>query len=268
MHFWLNRQEMFCATINSNNSAHLDGCTALISESAHLTNTLPLDLTLWHCRFAHHNYADVKKMINKKLVVGLDLNSAVKPDPVCEPCLAGKMRSNPFPPSSSHASKPLELIHSDIHGPLPVCAIVDYRYWITFIDDCTSFKAAMALKRKSDAFNAFKTFKAYAENALDAKIKALQDDKGGEYMSKEFIVFTDACGIEQRHTTRNRPQQNGVAERANRILSEDITAMLNESGLPASFWAHCLHAQIHILNRIPTAAQLMQSICLCTKGQA
>ena len=195
MHFWLNGQEMFCATINSNNSAHLDGCTALISESAHLTNTLPLDLTLWHRRFAHHNYADVKKMINKRLVVGLDLNSAVKPDPVCEPCLAGKMRSNPFPTSSSRASKPLELIHSDIHGPLPVCAIGGYGYWITFIDDCMSFKAAMALKRKCDAFNAFKTFKAYAENALDAKIKALQDDKGGEYMSKEFIAFTDACEL-------------------------------------------------------------------------
>ncbi|KNZ75971.1 Transcription factor IIIB 60 kDa subunit [Termitomyces sp. J132] len=71
----------------------------------------------------------------------------------------------------------------------------------------------MALKKKSEAFNAFNTFKAYAENALDAEIKAIQDDKGGEYISKEFIAYTDACGIKRRHTTHNRPQQNGVAER-------------------------------------------------------
>ena len=173
MHFWLNGKELFSAKINSNNSAHLDGCTALVLESAHHSSTLPLDLNLWHRRFAHHNYADVKKMVNNKLVTGLNLNSSAKPDPICEPCLAGKMHSNPFPSSNSHASKPLELIHTDIHGPLPVAAIGGYHYWITFIDDCTSFKAAMALKKKSDAFNAFKTFKAYAENALNAKIKAL-----------------------------------------------------------------------------------------------
>jgi transposase InsO family protein len=61
-------------------------------------------------------------------------------------------------------------------------------------------------------FDAFKRFKAYAENQLDCKIKALRDDKGGEYMSREFLKFTDECGIARQHTVRNRPQQNGVAE--------------------------------------------------------
>ena len=54
----------------------------------------------------------------------------------------------------------------------------------------------MALKRKSDAFNAFKTFKAYAEIAFDTKIKALQDDKDRKYMSKGFIAFINAYRIE------------------------------------------------------------------------
>ena len=56
----------------------------------------------------------------------------------------------------------------------------------------------------------------------------MQDDKAGEYMSKAFIKFCDDCGILRRHTVRNRPQQNGVAERANRTMSDDITAMLAE----------------------------------------
>jgi len=139
--------------------------------------------------------------------------SSEKPDMVCEPCLAGKMRSNPFPSSPSRSTKPLELVHSDLHGPLPVPTRDGYCYWITFIDDATSYCGAMKLKRKSDAFDAFKMFKSFAENQLDAKIKALQDDKGGEYMSNAFIKFTDQCGIHRPHTTRNRPQQNGVAER-------------------------------------------------------
>jgi len=112
----------------------------------------------------------------------------------------------------------------------------------------------MRLKRKSQALEAFKLFKATAENQLDAKIKELQDDKGGEYMSNEFIKFTDSCGIHRRHTTRNRPQQNGVAERANRTMGDDISAMLYEAQLPPSLWGEALATQIHVWNRLPTSS--------------
>ncbi len=120
-------------------------------------------------------------------------------------CLAGKMTSGPFPSSDSISEHPLELVHSDLHGPLPVATAEGYRYWMTFIDDCTKLQAVMYLRRKSDAFEAFKTFKVYAENQLNAKIKAVQDDKAGEYMSAAFHKFMDQCGIARRHSTRNRP---------------------------------------------------------------
>ena len=73
-------------------------------------------------------------------------------------------------------------------------------------------------------------------------------------MSNVFIKFTDQCGIHRRHTTRNRPQQNGVAERANRTMAEDISAMLYEAQLPPSFWGEALAAQIHVWNRLPTSS--------------
>ena len=89
-------------------------------------------------------------------------------------------------------------------------------------------------------------YKAWAKNQLGTKLKALQDDKGGEYMSNAFIKFTTDCGIERRHSTRNHPQQNGLAERANRTMGECITAMLAESGLPLSFWGHCIASMVHV----------------------
>src|SRR6266511_3987010 len=58
-----------------------------------------------------------------------------------------------------------------------------------------TFKHYMQLKRKSDAFEAFKTYKAFAENYSQKKMKEFQDDKRGEYMSAAFIKFTDVCGI-------------------------------------------------------------------------
>jgi hypothetical protein len=55
-------------------------------------------------------------------------------------------------------------------------------------------------------------------------------------------------------TVRAHPQQNGVAEQANRVLAEHITTMLDESGLPKAFWGECLAALVHVWNRCPTDA--------------
>src|SRR5258708_4329895 len=214
--------------IRSTNCAHLSGSTEPPSESANWVSTLCLTLSLWHHHCCHHNLADITKMHKKGMVTGMTFGSSTKPDIVCEPCLAGKMHSNPFPSSPSRATQAIELVHSDLHGPLPVRTREGYRYWMIFIDDASSHRAAMRLKRKSDAFGAFQTYKVFAENQLQSKIKALQDDKGGEFMSNAFIKFTDDCGIHSRHTTRNRPQQNGVAERPNRTMPDDISAMLYE----------------------------------------
>lgn len=205
MRFFLSSQLLFTASIHSNNSATLDGSTFANSESASFASTLPLDLLLLHCRLCHHNYADLRRLISGDLASGISLTSKDKPDPVCEPCLAGKMTSNPFPTTHHRASRPLELVHTDLHGPMPTATHDGYRYWIVFVDDHTRFRTAMLLKRKSNAFDAFRQYKAWAENQLGLKIKALQDDKGGEYMSSAFLRFTDGCGIERRHTTRNRP---------------------------------------------------------------
>ena len=60
------------------------------------------------------------------------------------------------------------------------------------------------------------------------------------------------CGIVWQHTLWNRPQHNGVAEQENRLITEQITIMLNESGLPKIFWGECLTALVHIWNRCPT----------------
>src|SRR5438445_9145531 len=163
------------------------------------------------------------------------------------------MHSNPFYPSELHASRPLELVHSDVHD-VGHLSFSGYRYWVTFIDDYSRFHFVLPIKAKSDVFEALKTFKAFAENQSERKIKILRDDKGGEYMSNAFLKFTQECGILRQHTTRNRPQQNGVAERANRVLGECITAMLDETGLSKAFWGECLASLVHVLNRCPTDA--------------
>ena len=227
--------------------------TEPITEFVNPVTTLPLDLSLWHRQLAHHNLTDVKVLIERNMVTGMQLDVKTAPDPICEPCLAGKMHTNLFPSSSWRTSRPLEPVHSDVHK-VPYRSFSGFRYWVTFIDDYSRYHFVLPIRAKSDVFAAFKQFKVFAENQTERKIKTLRDDKGGEYMSNAMLEFTNSCGIEHQHTVQACPQQNGVAEHANRMLSERITAMLKESGLAMAFWGEALAVLIHVWNGCPTAA--------------
>jgi transposase InsO family protein len=257
LNFIRGAQTMFQAKISpSTNAAFLVGESVPVEEFASLSSTitLPLDLDLWHRRLCHHHLAGVKKLLSGNLVTGFRLDAQADPDPVCEACKAGKMHADPFPTSHSRATRPLQLVHSDVHGPVKVSTNQGYRFWVSFIDDFSRFKAVYLLKHKSETFAAFKQFKSWAENVTGERLGSLRDDKGGEYMSREFEAFCIDHGIQRQHTVRNRPQQNGVAERANRSMEEGVISMLYESGVPLSFWGEALSSFIHVSNRFTTAA--------------
>ena len=190
-----------------------------MAEYAGLVITRPLDISLWHHCLGHLNFADVQHLISKELVVGIIIEDYTPSDPICEPCIAGKQHRVVNKTATSRHTIPLSLIHSDLHGPLPVRTPEGYRYWVTFIGDATRLWIVSFLHEKSEAFVAFKSFKQFIENLTEKKIKCLRDDKGGEYMSKEFDNFLTEAGIFRQHTVQNEPHQNGVAERVNRTLA-------------------------------------------------
>lgn len=82
----------------------------------------------------------------------------------------------------------------------------------------------------------------------------LRDDKGGEYIGKEFDAYCAAEGIQRQHTEPNEPHQNGVAEKANLDMAIAATAMLIEAKLPPSFWDRAVSAYVHVSNRTPTSS--------------
>src|SRR3984893_6566487 len=155
--------------------------------------------------------------------------------------------------SASRRSVSLELVHSDLHGPLPATAN-GFKYWISFTDDASRYRRCWLLHKQSEAFDAFKHYKAWAEKQTGKSLKSFRDDKGGEYMSNEWERFMLEHGIERQHTVRATPQQNGVAERTNRILDEGVASLLSDSHFPARFCGEALSCYLHTLNLSPSAA--------------
>lgn len=74
------------------------------------------------------------------------------------------------------------------------------------------------LKCNDEAFDKFKVFKALVENEVDLKIKYLRSDRGGEYISDEFLYFCEQHGIKRHFYVAKTPQQNGVPEKINKTI--------------------------------------------------
>ena len=191
----------------------------------------------------------------------------------CAGCLAGKAHRLPFPAEATHrATRPLQLVHSDICGPISVQSADSSnssrtrtrdkqqeavkRYVITFIDDYSRFTWAAIIADKSGdtALKQFTLYKAWAEKYTGFAIKALRTDGGGEYINDRFIAYLFTMGIERQVTVARTPQQNGVAERMNRTIMEAARAMLHGAGLPLSFWVYAVKTAVYLRNRSPTRA--------------
>jgi hypothetical protein len=103
---------LFEADIDERNQAYVREVEFPSSDSALAVGTLPLDLDLLHRRLGHHT--DTQTILSKELVTGVKITSNQKLDPICEPCLAGKLNAAPFPSTGHCAETPLDLIRSDL----------------------------------------------------------------------------------------------------------------------------------------------------------
>ena len=102
-------------------------------------------------------------------------------DHVCDVCQQGKQVRLPFPHSSWKAKYKLELVHSDVCGPMSVPSLNGSRYFLTFIDDYTRWCWIYFLTQKSQVAEKFGEFKKMVENQAKCKIKCIRTDNGGEY---------------------------------------------------------------------------------------
>nr|GEV37187.1 hypothetical protein [Tanacetum cinerariifolium] len=115
----------------------------------------------------------------------------------------------------------LGIIYTDVCGPLRHVSRQGASYFITFTDDYSHYGYVCLLKHKHEVFETFKVFKNGVDNQLGKTIKALQSDRGGEYISQEFKDYLKAYGM-------------------------------NLTTLPLSFWEYAIESVTRILNMVPT----------------
>lgn len=207
---------------------------------------------LWHHRLGHPSSASVRRLQNYNLVHGLPRSLG---EVTCEDCVAGKQARTSFPKhKAKRAAEMLDLVHTDVCGPMEETSIGGARYFATFIDDKTRKTFVYFLKQKSELLSCFEVFKSLVENQTGRKIKVLRSDNGGEYTGKAMVDFLKRAGIRHQLTAPYTPEQNGVAERANRTIVEKARCLLHSANLKKPFWAEAVNTAVYLKNRSPTIA--------------
>lgn len=229
----------------------MESVYVMSAESAYVNKTRRNETAdLWHMRLGHVSYHKLSMMMQKSMLKGLP-QLDVRTDTVCAGCQYGKAHQLPYEESKFKAKEPLELIHSDVFGPVKQSSIGGMRYMVTFIDDFSRYVCVFFMKEKSETFSKFKEFKEIVEGEVGKKIICLRTDNGGEYTSNEFSQYLRDCRIRHQFTCANTPQQNGVAERKNRHLAEICRSMLHAKNVPGRFWAEAMKTAADVINKLP-----------------
>src|SRR6202050_1464308 len=236
---------------------HLDTPRRSKETSYHLTQSPMSKLKQLHYSLGHLNYQAIKAMVQKGLIMGIKLLTKelnVTP-PICPACTLGKATHTSFPPSKSeHANTVLGLIHSDLWGPAPVQTITGTHYVITFTDDKSRWAWVAFLKRKSDAFAAFKEWLIFVEKQTGLQLYIFCTDNGGKFLTKEWRQMLKDQGIRHETTSPDTPEQNGDAERQNHTVFDCVRTVLIDAGLPLFLFAEAVNYIVHTKNCNSTSA--------------
>lgn len=137
------------------------------------------DSVMWHARLEHIGKDRLARLAREGLL-GSVTNVSL---PICEPFLARKACRKLFgkPP---RATRPLELVHPYLCGPINVKSRHGASYFLTFIDYYSRYSYVYLISRCFKALDYFKCFVVEVKNQKERNLKVFQIDRGHEYLSK------------------------------------------------------------------------------------
>ena len=142
---------------------------------------------IWHRHFGHVGYSGLLKLLEKRLVDGLNVDTTSdRPD--CVACVEGKMLTSPYGPSSKRFSEPGELTHVDLWGKYHIASIHGNYYYLLMVDDASQHVTVEFLKTKDQANERIKNYVTYLM-ARRRSPCAIRMDRGKEFDNESFFFF-------------------------------------------------------------------------------
>jgi transposase InsO family protein len=135
-------------------------------------------------------------------------------DNPCASCQVGKQVGTSHPSKNIMAtSRPLELLHMDLFGPVAYLSIGGSKYGLVIVDDYSCFTWVFFRHDKYETQGILKRFLRRAQNEFELKVKKIRSDNGSEFKNLQVEEYLEEEGIKHEFSTPYAPQQNGIVER-------------------------------------------------------
>lgn len=161
-----------------------------------------------------------------------------------------KSTRQPDKPNPTRASKPFELLHTDLIGPFKTRSLNGARLAVSYLDDATGYGEVFPVSKKSDALVTLKLFRARVLKHFKADIGTIRSDNAKELIDGQYRDYCTENHIVLEPVAAYAPATNGRIERYHGTVERMAMAMLFDSGLPNALWAETLKAAAFIRNRL------------------
>ena len=162
-------------------------------------------LHAWHRRFGHRHLDSIKKLVSESLATGINIDNCNQVI-FCDTCAKGKLARLPFPKASKTKTDGiLDLVHSELCGPMQTQTPGGKRFILTLIDDYSRFCTVHLLAHKDEASDKVQEFVQFCSTKFGKFPKTIRTDRGGEYQVKGLQSFFKRNSIEHQTTASYSP---------------------------------------------------------------
>jgi hypothetical protein len=221
---------------------------ALLSS---VSSTKPKSLDLWHRRLLHASIGSVKE--TAQMAKGISIEAGQSEPGLCRTCQVANSIRNVSRTPQLRRQNVFELVHVDIEKISPV-GFNGHTWASIFTEDATRARWAWTFKEKKDAHQSIVHFDKLVQTQWNTTVKAYRIDGGKEYGGQKLVQHIKERGTLAEVTTPYTPEQNGVAERANRTIFSKVRSAIQDSDLPQELWPEILLSAVHVTNRTATSS--------------
>ena len=167
----------------------------------------------------------------------------------CEACMKAKMRrridkDKPTRP----ATRPLERVHFDLSGKIPVAGRNGETGFLMIVDEFTDMFFPVLVNTKAEVGEALMAFKKTAEAHFSTELgevvllSGLRSDQERVNDTHGIRAWCKANGITHEFSAVYSQWQNGLCERAIQTVWQGAEAMRKDARAPTEFWPFSLKA--------------------------
>lgn len=158
----------------------------------------------------------------------------------CSACSSSKAARAPHF-RTSHNYEPGEALTSPVKGPLNFLTNKTIeRYFVSCLDVGSRYAFCIPIQSRAEVPDAIQTCIELFSAAIGRQPAVFHSDNAAEYTGNKLQSYLKKSGIHFDPSTPYCPEENGLAERFNRTITEAARTALQAADMDDAFWPHAL----------------------------